>query len=171
VRQTRAAHVVKTIDRTPRRSAGQGLPRPFLVFAHDEVLGAGKTPAAAARLLVVEDDFLVASQIEAALKDAGYEVAEVVSSCDAALGAAASGGFTLAIMDIRLADDVDGVECALELFRKHQVRCVFATAHDDEDVRRRAAPARPLAWLQKPYTMASLVTTVRAALGVLGDKN
>jgi len=41
---------------------------------------------------------------------------------------------------------------------------VFATAHYDEHARSRAAPAAPLGWLQKPYTMASLVATVEDAL-------
>jgi hypothetical protein len=58
----------------------------------------------------------------------------------------------------------DGIDCALELFREHEIRCIFATAHGDEDVRARAQPAKPLGWIQKPYSMASLIANVRKVL-------
>ena len=71
---------------------------------------------------------------------------------------------TLVVMDIRLAGDRDGIDTALELFRSHGIRCVFASAYSDQDAQRRAAPAAPLGWLQKPYTMASLTATVHEAV-------
>jgi DNA-binding response OmpR family regulator len=155
----------------PELNAIHRLPRPYLVFARDDATGTGKSPSPAAKLLVVEDDFLVASQVEAALRDAGYDVGEVVPSAAAALDAAASHRFTLAVVDIRLAGGLDGVDCALALFTRHGLRSMFATAHYDEDVRRRAEPARPVGWLQKPYTTASLVNAVRAALQKLDDEH
>jgi DNA-binding NarL/FixJ family response regulator len=66
-------------------------------------------------------------------------------------------------MDIRLGGQRDGVDAAADLFAELGVRCVFATAHDDQHVRARAAPFEPLGWLTKPYTMASLVNLVREA--------
>jgi two-component system, response regulator PdtaR len=57
----------------------------------------------------------------------------------------------------------DGIDAAVELFRNHGVRAIFATAHCDDDARRRAQPAFPLAWLRKPYTVDSLVAAVRRA--------
>jgi len=50
------------------------------------------------------------------------------------------------------------------LFRSQGIRCIFASAHSDQDSRLRAQPAAPLGWLQKPYTMASLTAMVRAAV-------
>jgi DNA-binding NarL/FixJ family response regulator len=114
--------------------------------------------------LIVEDDFLVATQIESALADAGFEIAGTAASADEALELASSHRPALCVMDIRLAGSRDGVDAALELFRAHGIRCIFATAHYDHDVRSRAAGAYPLGWLQKPYTMASLVAMVRNAL-------
>jgi DNA-binding NarL/FixJ family response regulator len=52
----------------------------------------------------------------------------------------------------------------VEIFRKLGIRCIFATAHCDRDVLERAQPAMPLGWLQKPYSMVSLVNAVRRAL-------
>jgi len=57
----------------------------------------------------------------------------------------------------------DGIDAARELFAELNIRCIFATAHDDPHTRKRAEPYAPLGWLAKPYTMASLVGLVVAA--------
>jgi DNA-binding response OmpR family regulator len=119
------------------------------------------------RILVVEDDFLIASQMEAALTAAGFQIAGTASSGKEALQLAQSQSPTLAVMDIGLAGDRDGIDTALELFRSHGIRCIFASAYSDQEAQRRAAPAAPLGWLQKPYTMASLTAKVRAAVSEL----
>ena len=117
-----------------------------------------------ARILIVEDDLLVATQMEAALVDAGFEIVGIATTGREALRLAGSESPTLVVMDIRLADDRDGIDTALELFRLHGIRSIFASAHSDQEARQRARPASPLGWLQKPYTMASLTAIVRAAL-------
>lgn len=123
-------------------------------------LEAGEQP----KILIVEDDFLIAMQTESALMEAGFGVIGVATTADEALTLARAHKPALAVMDIRLAGQRDGVEVAGDLFREHGIRCVFATAHDDEQVRARAEAFAPLGWLAKPYTMASLVSLVRAAL-------
>ena len=119
------------------------------------------------RILIVEDDLLVASQMEAALVDAGFGIVGIATTGSEALRLAEAESPTLVVMDIRLADDRDGIDTALELFRLHGIRSIFASAHSDQEARQRAMPASPLGWLQKPYTMASLTTIVRAALSEL----
>lgn len=150
----------------PQRSAA-ATSRPQFVFARDDGAGAAERPARPARILVVEDDFLVAMQIESALTEAGFEVAGVASSGEEAIELALSERPCLVVMDIRLAGDRDGIDTALQLFSEQGIRCIFATAHQDAHSRRRAAPAVPLGWLHKPYTMASLVGMVRGALEAL----
>ena len=138
--------------------------RPSIVFSRDDRSGAGKAPALSARILIVEDDFLVASDVEAAQTEAGIIIAGVASSAEEALELAETHQPVLAIMDIRLAGKRDGIDTALDLFGTHGIRCVFASAHHDEVTRARAQPAHPLAWVPKPYAMASLVEAVRVAL-------
>jgi DNA-binding response OmpR family regulator len=116
------------------------------------------------RILIVEDDLLVASQMEAALAEAGFEIVGTASTGEEALQLAHAQSPTLVVMDIRLGGDRDGIDTALELFGSHGIRCIFASAFSDQDAQRRAAPAAPLGWLQKPYTMASLMAVVRAAV-------
>jgi DNA-binding response OmpR family regulator len=142
---------------------------PRLVFARDDAAaGADKRRDTSKRILVVEDDFLVAMQMEWALTEAGFEVAGVASSGEDAVELALTERPRLAVMDVRLAGERDGIDTALQLFAEQGLRCIFATAHHDEHARRRAAPAAPLGWLHKPYTMTSLVELVRRALAELG---
>jgi DNA-binding response OmpR family regulator len=122
------------------------------------------------RILIVEDDLLIASEMEAALMDAGFQIAGTASTGKEAMQLAQEQSPTLVVMDIRLAGDRDGIDTALELFRSHGIRCIFASAYSDQEAQRRAAPAAPLGWLQKPYTMASLVAKVRAAVSELRSR-
>jgi DNA-binding response OmpR family regulator len=134
------------------------------MFARDDTAGADKRSDRRERILVVEDDFLVAMQMESALIEAGFEVAGIAATGEDAIELALTERPRLVVMDIRLAGDRDGIDTALQLFAQQGIRCIFATAHHDEQSRRRAAPAIPLGWLHKPYTMASLVGMVRSAL-------
>jgi DNA-binding response OmpR family regulator len=157
--------IIGAPSRLPRFSSlGQG--RNFAPAADDAAMSGG----ADERILIVEDDVLIASQMEAALGEEGFEIAGVASTGKEALQLNEAQSPTLVVMDIRLAGDRDGIDTALELFRLHGVRCIFASAHSDDDTRRRAAPAAPLGWLQKPYTMASLTAMVRAAFKELRNR-
>lgn len=134
------------------------------LFARDAGPGPETPPSEPARILIVEDDFLIALQVETALADAGFHVIGVAASAEEATELAASHQPSLVVMDIRLSGKRDGIDLAIELHRDHAIRCLFATAHVDAQARRRAEAAGPLGWLQKPYTMASLVLMVRRAL-------
>jgi two-component system, response regulator PdtaR len=138
--------------------------RPELVFACDDSAGSAKQADPPARILIVEDDFVVADKIDRALSNAGFEVAGVAASAEEALELAESQKPALAVMDVRLAGEGDGIHTARELFRKFGIRCIFATAQYDQHSLERAQPAMPLGWLQKPYSIVSLVNAVRRAL-------
>jgi len=116
------------------------------------------------RILVVEDDFFVSLEMEAALRDAGFEVIGPANTAEEAERYASEQRPDLAVMDIRLLSRRDGVEAALTIFRCTGIRSIFATAHDDPHTRARAAGAKPLGWIAKPYPMDGLVTLVRQAL-------
>jgi DNA-binding response OmpR family regulator len=138
--------------------------RRHATFAPDDRAVSGTRSDKSDRILIVEDDMLVASEMEATLCDAGFEIAGTVATGKEALQLAEAQSPVLVVMDIRIAGDRDGIDTALELFRSHGIRCIFASAHSDHDSRLRAEPAAPLGWLQKPYTMASLTAMVRAAV-------
>ena len=119
------------------------------------------------RVLIVEDDFLIAMQTEIALTAAGFEVVGPATTAEEAVALAGEAQPALAVMDIRLASTRDGIDAARQLYQDFAIRCIFATAHDDAHTRGRAEPYAPLGWLPKPYTMASLVAVVAAAVAEL----
>src|SRR5215210_2827496 len=83
------------------------------------------------RILIVEDDYFVATNLEYRLKEAGYEVVGVAVSADDAERMTREMRPTLAIMDIRLAGKSDGVEAAVRLRKLYGVPSIFASAHGD----------------------------------------
>ena len=115
-------------------------------------------------ILIVEDDFLAAMEIESVLKEAGYQIAGVAVHAEEAVGLAKSATPTLVIMDVRLAGNSDGVDAALDIFRATGIRSIFATAHYDADTRSRAQAATPLGWLPKPYAPNALLALVKKAV-------
>ena len=121
-------------------------------------------PALGPCILLVEDDFLVGMEMEAGLEEAGYEVAGIAATAEEAVALAKARRPVLAVMDIRLASDRDGVDAALEIFRTLGIRSLFASAHGDAEVRARAEPAQPLGWVAKPYRVETLLAAVAKAL-------
>jgi two-component system, response regulator PdtaR len=110
---------------------------------------------------------LIGLQTVVALVEAGFNVSGSATTAEEAIAMAKAQQPSLAVMDIRLASERDGIDAARELFKEFGIRCIFATAHDDPHTRRRAEPYAPLGWLAKPYTMASLVKLVVNALSKL----
>jgi two-component system, response regulator PdtaR len=116
------------------------------------------------RVLVVEDEFLIALTLEDALASDGYVVIGVAATYEEAVELAGAERPDLAIMDIRLASERDGIEAAIELRRRFDVPSLFASANLDPHSQARAAEARPAGWLSKPYTPEKLLAAVERAV-------
>jgi len=129
-------------------------------YSPDEWKGATNSTPDDLDILIVEDDFLIAFELETALKDAGFKVVGVASSADEALSLAAEHSPSIVIMDVHLVGSRDGIDAALDLYNRQGLRCVFATAHSDEETRKRAEAAQPLGWIEKPYSVATVVDVV-----------
>ena len=133
--------------------------------------GPGEVATEGPRILIVEDDFFVALDLEAGLTDAGMKVVGPARTAEEAVALARAENPRLAVMDIRLASARDGIEAALDLYRDFGIRSIFASAHADPSFRKRAEPASPLGWLQKPYPVDAVVTTVRQAIADLENNH
>jgi two-component system, response regulator PdtaR len=140
------------------------------VFLPDE-RPAERKATEAHRVLIVEDDYLVAMEAEVALVEAGFEAAGIANSAEEAVRLAKSERPTLVVMDIRLIGKRDGIDAALEIFQETGVRCIFATAHHTLATRTRAAPTAPLGWLPKPYSMEDLIDTIKSAVAELNEQD
>lgn len=154
-------------DLTGSRAPPPGRLR-YIAYPDRDSSGAAKDDRP--RLLVVEDDYFAAIELEAGLLESGFEVVGIANTADEAVRLAQAERPLLALMDIRLAGMRDGVDAALEIFAAHGIRCIFTTAHHDAGTRIRAQHASPLGWLPKPYTLDSLLTLVRLAVAELKPK-
>ena len=114
------------------------------------------------RVLVVEDEGLIAHDISTRLTAMGHEVVGNASTAEEALEMAAEADIVL--MDIRLDGPVDGVEAAARIRERYRVPVVFLTAHSDRLTLDRAKVTGAFAYLVKPIAHASLNTAIEIAL-------
>jgi CheY-like chemotaxis protein len=132
----------------------------------DDAPSPAVAPGHTGRILIVEDDYMVALSNEWALTDAGFEVVATVASGEEALVAAKQAQPDLVLMDIRLGGQMDGIDAALAL-RSQGISCIFASANSDPGTVARSEAAQPLGWIRKPFTDVALVAAVRRAMGQL----
>lgn len=125
-------------------------------------------PDLAVRVLVVEDEPLVATYIADVLQESGFHVAGVASSGAEALSIAATTETDLALVDIKLAGKMDGIEVALRLFATHGVRTIFLSGANDPTTLGRAAQAHPLGTLEKPFRPSQVYNAIERAMRELG---
>ena len=118
------------------------------------------SPDPSPRVLIVEDDPIIALVMHESLADAGIDVVAHVSDRDAAYAVAESGMLDVALVDIALADGDTGFEIATEL-SDLGIDCIFVTARHN-DLR----DDRALGVLFKPFSPDELVDAVRYALAL-----
>ena len=115
------------------------------------------------RILVVEDEPIVAELVATTLTDAGYEVIGIAADERSAVKQAKRADPELVVMDIKLANNSDGIEVARRLQYGRSVSVLFASAYLDRRTIERAATVNPVGFLGKPYSPQSLLQAVAAA--------
>ena len=116
------------------------------------------------RILVVEDESLVARDLHQTLTRAGYEVTALCRTGAEALEAVKIQQPDVVLMDIHLQGDMDGIEAAGRIQREYQKPVVFLTGHADERTTRRARTAEPYGYLLKPFHESELRSVVELAV-------
>ncbi len=117
-----------------------------------------------ARILVVEDEGLIALGIKEGLESQGYEVTAVASSADGAINQALNTEPDLVLMDIHLKGGTDGIEAARQIKQTLNIPVVFLTAYSDKETLKNAIAAEPFAYLVKPFEERTLHTTIQTSL-------
>jgi PAS domain S-box-containing protein len=118
--------------------------------------------AKAYKVLVVEDEGLIAHDIATRLQALGHEVVATVATAEEAVEQAA--GADLVLMDIRIDGQRDGIAAAQEVRARHHIPVVFMTAHADRATLERAKAADPFGYITKPLGPASLHTSIEMAI-------
>jgi len=119
---------------------------------------------AKARVLVVEDEALVARDLVSLVKSLGYEVTDLVQNGEAVVQSVEKNLPDLAIMDIVLKGQVDGIEAAAILGEKYSIPVVYLTSFADDLTFQRAKLTEPFGYLIKPYEERELELTIEIAL-------
>jgi PAS domain S-box-containing protein len=116
------------------------------------------------RVLIVEDERVVATHVERSLIDAGYSVTGIAASAAEAASLVAEARPDVALVDIRLRGKADGFSIAERLRHETDVPVVYMTAHTDDDTLRRAARTGAYGYVVKPFTIGELKSALQVAL-------
>jgi len=114
------------------------------------------------KVLLVEDEGLIARDIAQRLEGLGHRVAGIVGTGEEAVEMAA--GADIVLMDIRLDGPMDGIEAARTIRLRHGVPVIFLTAHADRSTLVRAKQAEPFGYIVKPVAPAALHTSIEIAV-------
>jgi diguanylate cyclase (GGDEF)-like protein/PAS domain S-box-containing protein len=115
-------------------------------------------------ILIVEDEVIVAKDIENKLKKLGYRVFALASSGEEAIQKAAEAELDLVLMDIRLRGNIDGIEAARQIYNVFNVPIIYLTANADTATFERAKTTKPLGYLLKPFKEKELYNTIEVTL-------
>lgn len=117
-----------------------------------------------AKILIVEDEIIVAWDIKETLEKLGHTVIDLVVSGAEALGVAFNDSPDLVLMDIRLEGEIDGITAGDEIYQQLKIPIVYLTAHVDELTLARATRTNPFGYVIKPFQPHSLQSTIKVAL-------
>lgn len=117
-----------------------------------------------ARILVVEDEFIVGEDLRACLEELGHEAWGPVATGEDAIARARELQPELVLMDIALQGDMDGVQAAEALQVDGETPVVFLTAHADRATLDRARGVEPYGYLTKPFEAQELHASLEMAL-------
>ncbi len=117
-----------------------------------------------AHILVVEDEVIIASDIQLRLQTQGYVVAPIVTTGEDAVKKAGEDRPDLVLMDIFLPGKMDGIEAASTIRSRYDIPVIFLTSYADEAVLERAKITEPFGYLVKPVEDRELYITIEIAL-------
>lgn len=116
------------------------------------------------KILVVEDEGIVARDIKGTLQNLGYEVTDTVSSGKKAIEKAEECRPDLILMDIKLQGKMDGIEAAHRIHARYDIPIIYLTAYSDENMLKRAKITDPFGYILKPFSDRELHSSIEIAL-------
>ncbi len=145
----------------PRRAGGSSVPP----TRNPGSLGKDLSASLGTRVLIIEDEMMIAWMIESLLIDAGFSEVAMASSADEAAQVASDNAPGLIISDINLGKGANGVEASIAISRKGEVPVIFVTAYADAELRQQIAAELPRAQvLRKPVESGLLIAAITRAL-------
>ncbi|HDQ08457.1 MAG TPA: response regulator [Methanoculleus sp.] len=115
-------------------------------------------------ILIVEDEVIIAMALEDSLRDFGYRIAGRATNGADAVRLAIENEPDLALVDIRLNGEMDGIEAANRICRRLDIPVIFLTAYSDDTTLSRAIKTNPFGYLIKPIRPRELYTSIETAI-------
>lgn len=117
-----------------------------------------------AKILIVEDESIVALSIKNRLEELGYTVVATIDSSEVAMQIISQNPPDLVLMDIKLKGSIDGIEAAAQIRRCFQIPVIYLTAYSDQETLERAKLTEPYSYILKPFEAKDLCTTIEISL-------
>jgi two-component system, response regulator PdtaR len=127
--------------------------------------GVDMKPTTATKILVVEDEIIVALHTKQFLQKLGYTVPTIAFSGREAVQAALAFRPDLILMDIHLRGQMTGIEATHEIQAKLDIPVIYITAFVDQETRALAQATNPVAFVKKPFSESHLAEIIEQALG------
>ncbi len=118
----------------------------------------------AARILIVEDESIIALNLQEILESLDYKVPAVVASAEQAIIRAGELQPSLVLMDIRLQGEMDGIQAAEQIWKQFQIPVIYLTGHSDRSTVERVRLTAPFGYLLKPIKKQELYVAIESAL-------
>ncbi len=112
------------------------------------------------KVMIVEDEGIIAFDLRQTLEKMGYTVTASVSSGVDAIEKAANDQPDIILMDIKLKSKLDGIDAAQIISFKHHIPVIYLTSYNNNEIRQRAATAGASGFLLKPFDELKLKTTI-----------
>ena len=103
------------------------------------------------KILVVEDESIIAWDVKNRLNELGYSVPSVSSSGEDAIEKSEEMHPDLVLMDIKIKGDVDGIEAAKQIYDRFDIPVVYMSAYSDDKTLKRAMLTKPFGYITKPF--------------------
>ncbi|MEH2322199.1 MAG: ATP-binding protein [Nostoc sp.] len=116
------------------------------------------------RILIVEDEYILAINLQESLESMGYTVLDIADSAEGAVVKATELRPNLILMDIRLSGEMDGIQAAEEIWHNLQIPAIYVTGHSDKSTVDRATLTSPFGYILKPIKEQELYVAIQTAL-------
>ncbi|MEH1921440.1 response regulator [Nostoc sp.] len=122
------------------------------------------------RILIVEDEFILAMNLKENLEWLGYTVVDIVDDGETAIDKATELRPDLVLMDIKLAGEIDGIKAAEEIWNCLQIPSIYVTAYSDKSTVERATLTFTFGYILKPVSQEDLYVAIQTALNIIKHK-
>ena len=112
------------------------------------------------KILIAEDEVIIAQWLKLELEDIGYEVFDYVTTGEEAFNITQETPPDIVLLDISLSGEIDGIEAASKIKDSLNIPIVFMTGYTESDIFESAQKVKPLAFLEKPVEIHTLKSVI-----------